>query len=323
MKKKNSILQIGKRVIQSEINALKKLSKAMNSSFVQAVELIYNVKGNIVFSGVGKSKLILEKTCGTFSSLGITSYTLDPTAANHGDLGRLKHKDVLIIASNSGSSREFEPLLKYAKKLNIKIIGITSNNRSQLYKNSFIKILHPKVNEAGNKNFSLVPTSSTTLLSALGDAIGIAAASKKGFKISSYGLFHPSGNIGKQLTKIKELTIPTSKLYFINENTVFSKVLSTISLSKLGCVLVNNTKKKTISLCTDGDCARAANKFKNLREIKAKDFMTTNPITIDVDTYILDALDILNKNKVNVLLVTKKNKLVGLVNLHSILHFLN
>lgn len=323
MKYKDNTLEIGKGVIQSEIIALKKLLKSFNSSFVKAVELIFNTKGNIVFSGVGKSKLVLEKTCGTFSSLGITSYILDPTAANHGDLGRLKHKDILIIASNSGSSKEFEPLLNFARKINIKIIGITSNNKSELYKKSFIKILHPKVKEAGNKNFSLVPTSSTTLLSALGDAIGIAVANKQKFKISNFGLFHPSGNIGKQLTKVKDLLILKSKLYFVNDDTGFSKTLSTISMSGLGCIFVKDKKTKKISICTDGDCARAAKKFKNLNNLKVKEFMTKNPVTIDADTYVSDALNLLNKNRINVVLVRKKKVFVGVINLHSILQFLN
>jgi arabinose-5-phosphate isomerase len=322
MIKNKNILKIGKDVIKTEINALKKLQKSIQSSFYKSVELIEKSKGNIVFTGVGKSKLILEKTCGTFSSLGLTSYTLDPTAANHGDLGRLQQKDILIIASNSGASKEFEPILKYAKKINIKIIGITSNSSSELSKNATINIIHPKVTEAGNKNFSLVPTSSTTLLSALGDALAIAVASKKKFEKKSFGLFHPMGSIGKQLATVDELLIPKSKLIFVNKNTNFADTLSKISTSKLGCILINNKTKK-ISICTDGDCARAAYKYKNLQKIKVKDFMTKKPITIDSKTLIKDALTILNNRRVKVLLVYKKNKFAGLINLYTIWDFLN
>lgn len=322
MKKNKSILKIGKSVIKSEIIALKKLEKSLGTSFVKAVELIYNTKGNVVFTGVGKSKLILEKTCGTFSSLGITSYILDPTAANHGDLGRLQKKDVIIIASNSGNSNEFRSILKYAKTNKIKIIGITSNTKSKLYLNSDVKIFYKKVKEAGDKNYYLVPTSSTTLLTALGDALAIATATKKKFKISSFSQFHPSGSIGKSLSIIKDLTIPLSKLTIIKSNSSFSKTLSKISEKRLGCVLVRDYSTDKISLITDGDAARAARKFKDINKVTAKDFMTRDPICVNENNLILDTLKTMNSKKINAILIKKNKKILGLVTLHSILSFL-
>lgn len=322
MIKQINILNIGKNVIKSELNALKKLNKSINKSFLNAVNLINYTKGNIVFTGVGKSKLILEKTCGTFSSLGLPSYTLDPTAASHGDLGRLQQRDTLIVASNSGNSREFESILKFANKTRIKVIGITSNKKSKLFKNSFIKILHPKVKEAGDKNFSMVPTSSTTLLAALGDALAIAVAKKRGFKISNFGEYHPKGSIGKSLTKVKDLLILKSKIIYIKENTSFSDTLKKIAKSRLGCVLIKNKKNK-ISIITDGDAARAASRFKDIKKLKAKNFMTRNPQFIDESILIPEALKILNKKRINVLLVKNNKKFTGLISLHSIIEFLN
>lgn len=321
MKKNKNILKIGTEVIKSEILALSKLKNSIGPSFAKAVEAISSAKGNIVFTGVGKSKLILEKTCGTFSSLGIASYTLDPTSANHGDLGRLQQKDILIIASNSGNSREFQSILKFSSNSNIKIIGITSNSKSLLYKFANIKIIHPKVKEAGKSNYSLVPTSSTTLLSALGDALAISVASKKGFKISKFGEHHPHGSIGKSLAKIKEIMIPKSKLPFIKISSSFSQTLSKIAEKRLGCVLIERKKNK-ISIITDGDTARAARKYKNIQKIKAGHFMTKNPRFVDESILVTDALKLLNKSRINVLLVKKKNKFVGLVSLHHILEFL-
>ncbi len=322
MKKNNNILITGKGVINSEINALKKLKKSIGKSFIEAVELIYNTigKGNIIFTGVGKSKLILEKTCGTFSSLGVATYTLDPMAANHGDLGRLQQKDIIIIASNSGNSTELDAIIKFSKNNNIKIIGITSNNKSKLFKNSNIKITYPKVKEAGNKNFTLVPTSSTTILAAIGDALAICTAEKKKFKISNFGENHPHGYIGKSLTKIKELLIPITKLPFVDLNASFSKTLQVIAKKKLGCALIKN--KNQISLVTDGDTARAANKYKNIQKLRVKDFMTKKPLIIDENTLVPDTLNILNEKKINVVLIKRKEKFVGLVNLHKIIEFL-
>jgi arabinose-5-phosphate isomerase len=319
MMKNKNILKIGKEVINLEINALKKLQNSIGKSFVQAVELIYNTlgKGNIILTGVGKSKLVLEKTCATFSSLGIPAYTLDCTAGAHGDIGKIQQKDIIIIASNSGKSAEFSPILKFAKTNNIKIIGITSNNQSQLYKNSSVKILHSKVKEAG---FPILPTSSTALLAALGDAIAVAVAKKKKFTISSFGQFHPSGSIGKSLTKVEDLIILKSKLPYIKEKEKFSKILIKIASGKLGCTLVK--KNNGIGLITNGDCMRARNKYKNFDKIKAKDIMTTKPSYVNCNVFVDKAIKIMNKKRINVLLVKKNNNFIGLVSLHSLLEFL-
>lgn len=317
--KHNNILKIGKEVIRSEINALRKLQQSIGLSFVHAVDLICNTigKGNVVFTGVGKSKLILEKTCGTFSSLGIPAYTLDCTAGAHGDIGKIQQRDILIIASNSGKSTEFDPIIKFAKGNKIKIIGITSNNKSLLYKNSTIKILHAKVKEAG---YPILPTSSTTLLTALGDALAIAVAKKKKFALTSFGKFHPSGSIGKSFTKIEDLVIPKSKLPFIKKNQTFSKILIKIASAKLGCVLIKDNKK--IRLITDGDCMRGQKKFKNLHMIQAKDIMTKNPTFAQSNILVSEALKILNKKRINILLIKKRSEFIGLLSLHELLAFL-
>ena len=186
MKSEKQILNFGKKLIKEEVNALTKVQKCLNINFSKAVNLINNTKGNIVFSGVGKSKLILEKTCGTFSSLGIPSYVLDANQATHGSLGNLKNNDTLIIASNSGNTNELMAIFKFAKKYKIKILGISSNSKSQLFKNSDINIVYPKVKEIGDNNFKLVPTSSTTALGAIGDALAISVAKLRGFKLKTF-----------------------------------------------------------------------------------------------------------------------------------------
>jgi len=191
MKSEKQILNFGKKLIKEETNALNKVQKNLNINFSKAVNIINNTKGNVVFSGVGKSKLILEKTCGTFSSLGIPSYVLDANQATHGSLGNLKNNDTLIIASNSGNTNELIAIFKFAKKYKIKIIGISSNSRSQLFKNSIINIIYPKVKEIGDNNFKLVPTSSTTALTAIGDALAVSVAKLKGFTIKDFSQAHP------------------------------------------------------------------------------------------------------------------------------------
>jgi len=323
MKSEKQILSFGKKLIKEEINALSKVQQNLNINFSKAVNLINNTKGNIVFSGVGKSKLILEKTCGTFSSLGISSYVLDANQATHGSLGNLKNNDTLIIASNSGNTNELLAIFKFAKKYKIKIIGISSNSKSQLFKNSDINIVYPKVKEIGDNNFKLVPTSSTTALTVIGDALAISVAKLKGFTIKDFSQAHPGGSIGKALTPIKDLLITGKNIPFVNSGDSFSKILSVVASKRLGCALVKDKNSKKISIVTDGDCSRAASKFKNLSLVKAKDIMTKNPSYANEKTLAPDALSVMNKKRITVLLVKSKRKFKGLISLHSILEFLS
>ena len=323
MKSEKQILNFGKKIIKEEILSIQKVHKNLNSSFSKAVGLINSTKGNIVFTGVGKSKLILEKTCGTFSSLGISSYILDANQASHGGLGSLQKNDTLVIASNSGNTNELVSIIKYAKKYKIKIIGISSNAKSQLSKNSDINIIYPKIKEAGDKNFSLVPTSSTTVLTSIGDALAITVAKKRDFKISKFGEHHPHGSIGKSLTPIKDLLITGNKIPYVQRDALFSKILSAISSKRLGCVLVKEKNENKISIITDGDTARAASKFKNIQKLKASDIMTKNPTFVDEMVLAPEALTIMNKKRITVLLVRSKGKFKGLVNIHSIIEFMN
>ena len=242
MKSDKQILNFGKKIIREEVGALIQVVNNLNINFSKAVSLINGTKGNIVFSGVGKSKLILEKTCGTFSSLGIPSYVLDANQASHGSLGNLQKDDTLIIASNSGNTNELLSIIKFAKKYKIKIIGISSDSKSYLSKNSDISIVYPRVKEVGDSNFKLVPTSSTTVLAAIGDALAISTGKLRSFKIKKFGETHPSGAIGKSLTSIKDLVIKGTQIPYLNLNAKFSKVLSVIASKRLGCVIVKDEK---------------------------------------------------------------------------------
>ena len=322
MKSEKQILSFGKKLIKEQINALIKVQKNLNINFSKAVNLLNNTKGNIVFTGVGKSKLILEKTCGTFSSLGISSYVLDANQASHGSLGNLKKDDTMVIASNSGNTNELLTIVKFAKKNKIKILGISSNSKSRLFRYSDINIIYPKVKEIGDKNFKLVPTSSTTTLTAIGDALAVAIATIRDFKIKKFGETHPSGSIGKSLTPIKELLITGKNIPYASYKSNFAKILSIIASKRLGCVLIKNHKSKKISIITDGDTARCASKFKNLSLLKAKDFMNNKPYFIDETTLVPEALSIMNNKRINVLLVKSNGVFKGLVSIHAIIEFL-
>ena len=272
-----SIINIANKVIGTEIEGLKKLSKSINISFAQAVNTINNSKGRIVCCGVGKSAKILEKISSTLSSIGIASFTLDPTDAGHGSLGAICKGDVLIIASFSGNSSELNSILGYAKKNKIKIIGISSNLKSNLIKLSNVKILIPKVAEAGNENLNMIPTSSSINLLALGDCMAIALATKNKFDKKEFGKLHPSGSIGKNLSDISQIMIARKSIPFVHEDSSLQKTVIKISSGRLGGVVVTNKRKQVCGFISDGDINRAIKKFKNIFLKKSKDIMSRIP----------------------------------------------
>ena len=316
-------IHTARQVINAEILALKKLSQSINGSFCQAVNLLHKSKGRVVCCGVGKSAKILEKISSTLSSIGISSFTLDPTDAGHGSLGAIKKQDVLMIASFSGNSTELNSILKYAEKFSIKIIGISSNAQSSLIKSSYVKILMPKVVEAGNKNLDILPTSSSTNLLALGDCLAISLATKNKFNKKKFGELHPNGSLGKNLSEISEIMITDKKVPIISEESSVQGTVLKISSGRLGCVVVVNKNKKICGFISDGDMNRAIKKYKNIFEKKAKDIMSKKPKTISNNCLVVDALRLMNEKKITALLVMKKQKLQGLVHMHDILGYLN
>ena len=316
------IINTAKQVITTEILALKKLLISINLSFCQAVNLITNTKGRIVCCGVGKSAKILEKISSTFSSIGISSFTLDPTDAGHGSLGEIQKKDILLIASFSGNSSELNHILEYAEKNKVKIVGISSNNKSNLISASNIKIIMPNVTEAGNKNLNMIPTSSSLNLLAIGDCLAISVACKKKFTKKDFGAIHPSGTLGKNLSQVSKIMLKGKNIPKVNENSSIQDVVLKISSGGLGCVVVLNKAKNVNGIITNGDTNRAIKKFKNIFLKKAKDIMSKRPKTISTKFLVVDALKIMNKKKITVLIVTKNKKPHGIIHMHNILSFL-
>ena len=320
--KKNNLKQIAKDVIQSEINALKKLKSSLGNSFNDAVKTILNCKnGKIIISGVGKSGIISKKWSATFSSTGTPSFFLDASNASHGDLGQISSNDIVILISLSGSSNELKNIIQYcSRNRNIKLIGITSNNRSVLYKNSDVKILIPNVKEAGPGNF--VPTSSTTNTLALGDAMAIACMKYKKFGKLEFKNFHPSGSLGIKLRTVGDLMLIGNKIPFINENSLMKQALKIISNKGLG-VLIVKKKNTTSGILTDGDLKRLNQKYQNLHSLKIKSVMKKNPISIEKDTLAVKALEIMNTKKITSLCVHKGKKrkiTIGIIHIHTILN---
>ena len=230
MKKKNYI-SIAKNSANIQINELKKIKKVFNNSFIQAVDLISNCKGKIIFAGIGKSGLIARKISATFSSVGIPSFFCDPAQALHGDMGQIEKKDILIIFSYSGNTAELTKMLRYANRFGIRIIGVASKPDSILLKASDIKLILPKVREADVTG--MVPTTSTTMSLLLGDCLATTIMNQKKFSKEKFKVFHPGGNIGNSLLLAKDIMISGKKMPVINYKKKFQRSFKNYESEKL------------------------------------------------------------------------------------------
>ena len=319
---KNKKLQlIAKNVIQDEINALKKIKSSIGNSFNQIVKTILNRKnGKIIISGVGKSGIISKKWAATFSSVGIPSFFLDASNASHGDMGQITSNDAVILISLSGQSEELKNIIQYtSRNKTIKLIGITSRKNSVLYKNSDIKFLMPYVKEADQGN--IVPTSSTIIQLALGDAIAIACMRYKNFGRLDFKKFHPGGSLSTKLKTVSDLMITGSKIPFVQEKILVKDALKVLTKKGLGVILIKKNKI-TKGILTDGDLKRLNRKFEDFQKLEIKKVMKKNPISVDKDTLAAQALSIMNEKKITSLCIhhrKQKNKTIGIIHIHNIL----
>ena len=319
MKFKN-LNKIATNVLNLEILALKKLKKSLNKSFDKAVQAIVNCKSKVIICGVGKSYLVASKISSTMSSVGCASFSINANECSHGDLGSISRKDVLIIISNSGDTEELRPVIQYANRYKILLIGITSRKFSALYRASDIKLLIPQVKEAA---LSLVPTSSTTEQMAIGDCLAVAALNLKNFSRKNFKQLHPHGSLGNQLRTVEDLMIEKSDIPFINENSGMKKALGIITKKKLGLLIAISKNKQTTGIITDGQIRRSIQKETNLKDLKVRDIMTKNPVSVDKETLAVKALSIMSEKKITSLCVHKnlnKKKTIGILHIHHILN---
>ena len=320
--KNSKIKLIAKNVIQDEIYALKKIRSSLGNSFNQIVKTIINCKnGKIIISGVGKSGIISRKWAATLSSIGIPSFFLDASNSSHGDMGQISSNDVVILISLSGQSEELKNIIHYtSRNKNIKLIGITSKKDSILYKNSDIKFLLPYVKEAGPGN--IVPTSSTTIQLALGDAIAISCMRYNNFGKLDFKKYHPGGALSMKLKTVSDLMFTGNKIPFIQEETKMKNALKKLIKKELGVLIVKNNKNITTGILTDGDLKRLNRKYENLHNLKIKSLMKKNPKSVNKDMLATESLYIMNKNKITSLCVhsgKQRKKTIGIITVHALL----
>tara|TARA_Y100000591_G_C21790455_1_gene676271 strand:- start:500 stop:1468 length:969 start_codon:yes stop_codon:yes gene_type:complete len=311
-------ISTAKDVINLEINALQNLKKKINKSFNEAVHYISRCQSKVILCGVGKSGLIASKIAATLASVGTPSFSLSASEASHGDLGMVSKKDILILISNSGETSELKNIIQYAKRNKILLIGIVSRKDSILYKAADIKIQTPKVKEAGG----IVPTASTTVQLALGDALAIATMKHKKFDKMDFKKLHPAGSLGAQLKTVEDIMLTGKKIPFVNENLKMSKALKILTEKKLGILIVRNNQRITTGIVTDGQIRRFSEKNFNFQILPVKKIMTKKPVSIDKNELAAKALNIMNAKKITSIIVYNNKKpksTIGVVHVHTIL----
>ena len=297
------------------------LEKLIDYSFVQAVKLIQSLKGKgkLVISGMGKAGHIATKIAATFSSLGTSSFFIHPAEASHGDLGMVGAFDVIMLLSNSGASEEVNYLIPSFKKMGIKIIAITSEPKSVLGKNADVTLNLGHFQEACL--LKLAPTTSTTLMLALGDALAVATMKTNDeFDERAYAFFHPRGALGKKLLKVEEVMRKGDDMVLCSKDTNLKSVLLAMTESRSGLSLVLSSDGRLAGVFTDGDLRRALEKNENILDQEVKMLMTVNPQSIQLGHLVTQAIKILGDKQIGDLpVVDKENKPVGIISAKDLL----
>ena len=300
-----------------ESRAISNLSKIIDSNFCEIVELLMNCKGKIILTGIGKSAIIGMKISATLNSTGSKSIFLHLGDALHGDMGVISKEDIVICLSKSGESSEIISLSNYLNKAQIKLIGISCVNGSSLEKISDM-FIHTKIEREACHN-NLAPTTSSACHLAVGDAIAMAVQKLKGFSPDQFGEYHPSGSLGKKLNLSLDTLIDSKRIPIVNPSSSFVEVIDEISSKMYGATAVIKDNE-IVGIITDGDIRRVIEKRKNIEDIIASEFMSSNPKVIKSDILANEALKIMRKNNISqVLIADKNNSLIGVVHILDII----
>jgi arabinose-5-phosphate isomerase len=312
-------IKFARKVLKAEISALKSLITKLNSDFKKAVLEIVNCKGRVIVSGMGKAGIIGEKISATLASIGVPSLFLHPAEALHGDLGRVVKDDIILMLSNSGETEEIIHLLPRLKEIKAKIISITRSKKSSLGKHSDIILEIGSIKEPCP--WGLVPSASTTAMLALGDALSLTVFKKHSPSWEQFAFYHPAGELGQKLLKIKEVMRTGPHRHpIISENKTVKEALLVITRCRAGAVNIVDKKHRLVGIFTDGDLRRHLKEDGKLLSQPIKSVMTKKPITISPDLLITDGLRILRDKKIDELPVVDKNKHpIGMLDVQDII----
>lgn len=319
----NKDLDIAKTVLRKEANSILKASDRVSSTFVKAIDILLTKDQKIIVSGIGKSGHLGKKISATLCSTGSPSSFLHPSEALHGDLGIHQKKDPVIFLSNSGSTPELIALAPILKSRNAQIVGIFGRLEGKL--NDLVDVsLDASVGKEADP-LGIVPTASFAVASSIGDAIASALMNRRGFTEIDYAVTHPAGQLGRNLIlTVKDVMHSIEKTPIVDENSTIREVVVKMTSHPLGAACVLNDNKNLVGLISDGDLRRALHRFQDLKNIKARDIMTKNPVVIEPTNSLGTALEKMEKRKsaISVLPVinTPSKEVIGMIRVHDILN---
>jgi len=311
----NSFVQAAKKVLQTEADALETLKNDLPNDFSDLVKIILNLNGRVIVSGVGKSGHIGNKIAATLASTGTPAYFVHATEASHGDLGMITEKDLCLLISNSGETSEIFDIVAHARRFSIPVATISSNTESTLVKAADFKLCLPVVEEACP--IGMAPTTSTTMMLALGDALAVALMEAKNFNTENFKVLHPGGKLGAKMMMVSQVMHKSDALPLVETQTSMKETLLTMSSRGFGIAAVVNEKDFLVGVITDGDLRRHIN---DLMSKTAGEIASLSPITVVRETFVVDALKLMQENKITVLIVTSaENKPVGILHIQDLL----
>lgn len=314
----NDSIRKGKEVVRIEAEAVAALESKVNESFEKAVEMIYACTGKVIITGMGKSGLVARKIVSTMSSTGTAAIFLHPSDAVHGDLGIVRKEDVVICISKSGDTEEIADILPLLRRIGVKVISMVGSLNSHLGKQSDL-VLDISVKEEACPH-DLAPTASTTATLVMGDALAIALLEKRNFTKEDFAMFHPGGNLGKQLLlKIEEIMVSGDAVPIVRENVSLSDAIYEMTSKRLGATCVVDSTGILTGIITDGDLRRLLGRMTNVIDVKAKEAMTRNPKTIRNNVLAVVALEDMERfNITQLIVVDEKHRPLGMVHLHDL-----
>ncbi|MBT4878619.1 MAG: KpsF/GutQ family sugar-phosphate isomerase, partial [Alphaproteobacteria bacterium] len=308
-----NLKHIAEQVINTEIKGLEEIKTKFDDSFRDLVAKILTLKGRVVISGMGKSGHIANKISATLASTGTPAFFIHPAEASHGDLGMITKDDLVILLSNSGETKELGDIINYCKRFKITLVALVRRKSSILVNSADIAIVLPEIEEASNVN---APTTSTTMMLAYGDALAVTLAEIKGFNKENFSIYHPGGKLGSQLLLTEQLMRSSIEIPLCDVDADAETIINKITKFKLGIVGIINHDEKLVGVITDGDIRR--NISDNILLKKAQDIMTSEPKTVQEETLAIDSVNSMNKYDItNIFVVNKKEKPIGIINLHD------
>jgi len=314
MAKRGSYLDTAKRVIATEARALDQLANTLPDGLADAVDLILATKGRIIVTGVGKSGHIAHKIAATLASTGTPAHFVHPAEASHGDLGVVRKGDIVLAISNSGEAPELADIVAYASRFDIPLIGLSSNASSALMTQADIQLLIPQLGEACGHN--VVPTNSTTMTLALGDALAVALMEARAFTPANFREFHPGGKLGARLSKVRDLMHTGNAVPLIQSSATIPETLAEISKKGFGVVGVAADDGTLEGIITDGDLRRHLD---GLMGLSPSDVMTKQPQTIGPDILAEEAVAVMNDRKITCLFAVDDDGIAGILHIHDCL----